>query len=70
MASIYRRKYKDPKTPYQRILESPHISEAKKEELKKVHGQLNPFALKKVIEKKLRHIFKYVRVNPKPKTKI
>lgn len=68
--SKYRRKYDKPKTPYQRILESPHIPKEKKEELKKIHKQLNPFALKQTIEKKLRHIFKYVKVNPKPRSKI
>lgn len=68
--SRYRRKYEVPKTPYQRILESADISKKVKLQLKDVHKQLNPFKLKLAIEKKLRHIFKYVTVNKKPRTKI
>ena len=38
------------KTPYQRILESDHISRAEKEKLKQEHEQLNPLALKRELD--------------------
>ena len=68
--SKYRRKYEIPKTPYQRIQESPFIKPEVNEKLKKVHDSLNPFLLKKSIEKKLKHIFNYASYNPNPKNKI
>lgn len=46
-----------PKTPYQRLLESPDISEARKQALRTQHGKLDPFELKKTIELKLRNFF-------------
>jgi hypothetical protein len=68
--SKYRRKHDKAKTPYQRLLESEHVGEEKKMELALLYQQLNPFELKKRIEKKLRHVFKYVTVAKKPRTKI
>jgi len=68
--SKYIRKYEKPKTPYQRLLDSEHITQNTKAQLKRVHKQLNPFELKLEIERKLKHIFKYVTVNNKPRTKI
>jgi hypothetical protein len=68
--SKYRRKYEQPKTPYQRVLESPHVPHEIKQQLQEKHKGLNPFILKKNIERKLRHIFQYVSLNNKPRTKI
>ena len=68
--SKYKRKYDKPKTPYQRILESPEITEETKINLKKIHAILNPFTLKLKIEEKLREIFKHVKVNENARTKI
>ncbi len=68
--SKYRRKYEEPKTPYDRVLASPNISEETKQKLMKIHNELNPFQLKKDIEKKLRVIFKYVTALKKPRCKI
>lgn len=48
---------KKPQTPYQRVLESPEISEATKARLRAKHAGLNPFALKKSIEAKLKKFF-------------
>lgn len=48
-----KRKYDTPKTPYQRVMESKNISEAKKQELKKIYDSLNPAQLKRNIDKKL-----------------
>lgn len=60
--SKYRKKYDAPKTPYHRVLASDHVPDEVKEHLKSVHQSLNPFILKKIIEKKLRVIFQYVKV--------
>ena len=47
-----------PKTPYQRILESPDVSDESKRILKKQLQTLNPFLLRNAMEKKLKKIFK------------
>jgi hypothetical protein len=46
-----------PKTPYQRLLDSPDIAEDTKATLRAEHALLDPFALKKNIETKLRKFF-------------
>ena len=48
---------KQPRTPYQRLLDSPEIPEATKEKLRAEHAGLDPFALKKSIEVKLKKFF-------------
>ena len=48
---------KKPQTPYQRLLASGRISEATKERLRSEHAGLNPFVLKKSIEKKPQNFF-------------
>lgn len=51
------KRYDGPKTPYQRVLESPDISVSVKRSLKEQFEQLNPFQLRKAIERKLKIIF-------------
>ena len=46
-----------PQTPYQRLLESPDLPEATKARLRTEHAALDPFALKKNIEAKLKVFF-------------
>jgi hypothetical protein len=46
-----------PKTPYQRILESPHIHESVKASLSKQLENLNPFLLRKIMDRKLKNVF-------------
>jgi hypothetical protein len=48
---------KTPKTPYQRLLDSPDIPEATKVMLRAQHAKLDPFELKKNIEIKLKKFF-------------
>jgi hypothetical protein len=43
VGSKYIRKYDSPKTPYQRLMESDHVSNDQKEELKKTYESLCPF---------------------------
>lgn len=51
-----------PKTPFQRILESSQISDEIKDTLRQKQKQLDPFKLKKDIEKKLKPLFALVNV--------
>jgi len=55
-----------PKTPYQRILESPLISPQMKQSLSKQLASLNPFVLRKTIDEKLKKTFlSYIKPNPR-----
>lgn len=49
-----------PKTPYQRVQESPHVDAKIKQQLKEQFALLNPFTLRKAMEKKLAKIFRLV----------
>jgi transposase InsO family protein len=46
-----------PQTPYQRLLESPDLEETTKIKLREEHTRLDPFELKKGIERKLKNFF-------------
>jgi hypothetical protein len=46
-----------PQTPYQRLLASPDIEAATKIKLRDEHARLDPFELKKNIERKLKNFF-------------
>ena len=48
---------KIPQTPYQRLLDCPQIEEATKAKLRAEHARLDPFELKKSIERKLKNFF-------------
>jgi hypothetical protein len=50
------KRYDSPKTPYQRVLESPYIPQETKNAMTKYLETLNPFLLKKVLEEKLKKI--------------
>lgn len=51
------KRYDRPKTPYQRIWESPSISSSTKQSLSQKLEKLNPFVLRKGMEEKLKKIF-------------
>lgn len=70
IGSKYRKKYDAPKTPYQRVLESPDIDTATKEKLTATYKKLNPFELKLKIEEKLTEIFKHVKVTSNVRQRI
>jgi hypothetical protein len=55
------RKYHPPKTPYQRLLESEHLTEEQKQKLSTQYSQLNPLHLKEQIEQKLKTVFTTLR---------
>jgi hypothetical protein len=52
-----------PKTPYQRIISSPHIQESVKLSLSKQLENLNPFMLRKTMDKKLKIIFSIINTS-------
>lgn len=58
----YRKRYDKPQTPYQRLMASDNITEQVKQTLASQHQQLNPFALKQIIEQKLKEIFRLSRL--------
>jgi len=51
------KRYDMPKTPYQRLLESPYVSASAKRSLKEQFETLNSFALRKAMDRKLKIIF-------------
>ena len=57
VASKTIKRYDVPKTPCQRVLESPDVSNVQKQALKEQFKGLNPFRLRKAMEKKLQEIF-------------
>ena len=57
LGSKYRRRYEKPKTPLQRLLESPCLTAPSKAALRAEHAQLNPFHLREELERKLRLFF-------------
>lgn len=63
VASKTIKRYDTPKTPFQRVMESADISDEVKLSLKKEFEQLNPFRLRKAMEKKLAEIFKIIYMN-------
>lgn len=54
--------YDKPKTPFQRLLASEHLSEEEKNRLKDKFKTLNPFELNRKIEVKMKRIFSYLRI--------
>jgi hypothetical protein len=57
IASKTIKRYDTPKTPYQRILDSPHIPDSLKCALTEQFQELNPFHLRRTMEEKLKRIF-------------
>jgi len=55
------RQYSKPQTPYQRLLQSSHLSQEQKEALRVQYPQLNPLELKGQIEQKPKVVFNNAR---------
>ena len=64
VGSKYYKEYDQPKTSYQRFMRSKHISQETKQKLTQTFKSLNPFELKKSIERKLKAIFDTNKVKP------
>jgi hypothetical protein len=54
------KRHDSPKTPCQKIMDSPHIRESVKLSLSKQLENLNPFMLRKIMDKKLKTIFSII----------
>jgi transposase InsO family protein len=52
------KRYDKPRTPFQRLLESVHISEVTKEKLRAVYANLDPYILNKQIQEKVKNLEK------------
>jgi hypothetical protein len=57
IASKTIKRYDNPKTPYQRIMDSPNLTPSTKRSLTELFEKLNPFHLRKAMEEKLKKIF-------------
>jgi len=55
------KRYGDPMTPHQRLMLAPNVSEERKAELKARFSSLNPFELKRGLEKRLDLFFSLLR---------
>ena len=55
------KRYDSPKTPYQRVLESPYIKPVIKASLKEQYEKLNPFQLRKIMKIKIDTIFETLK---------
>lgn len=64
--SKIRRRYDTPKTPYQRVLESPYVLEENKQVLRKLYDSLNPAQLKRTIEAKLNLLYQAYKTKSSP----
>lgn len=63
IASRTIKRYDNPKTPYQRVMDSPDIVPSVKRSLTELLRKLNPFHLRKAMENKLEKIFLVVQKN-------
>lgn len=61
VGSKIKRKHDDPKTPFQRCIESKHISDETKIILQQRKDRLNPFALQREMKRKIQNIMKVVK---------
>ena len=68
--SKYYKKYETPKTPYQRLMQSPPSSDDRKTTLQIKHQTLDPFNLKRQIDRQLKAIFKLVTVTSNVRKRI
>lgn len=53
------KKYDQPKTPYQRLLDSPHLTMGQKEDLRRKYQLLNPIELREIIKRQTIKLNKY-----------
>ena len=60
--SRYKRIYEIPKTPYQRVMESEHVAQEKKDCLKTIHDSLDPIELKNAVQLKLKEVYRIFKL--------
>lgn len=56
-----RRYHSAPRTPYERLMDSPKVTQENKERLRREFESFDPFELRDAIERKLRRIFRLAR---------
>lgn len=61
IGGVIYKKYDEPKTAFTRLIESPHLSEQQKDQLRDQKAKLNPFELKKNLEIKLKEFYEIYR---------
>jgi hypothetical protein len=64
------RVYSPPRTPWERVLASPHSDPVKVQKLKELIQTLDPFALSEIVDRKLLAIQRLVARGPLPKPRI
>src|SRR5947208_14082225 len=57
--------YDSPLTPYQRVLDSPHVGPGDQETLCRQYQRLNPAALKRELRNLQKQLFAYVKNKPR-----
>jgi hypothetical protein len=67
VGSKLRRRYDEPKTPFQRVLDSRRGDPAKIVALRRLRERLNPFELSRIIDRKLERIWAMRSPAPKPR---
>jgi Integrase core domain len=65
LGSRVKKLYDYPRTPYQRLLDSPHVAAPDKQTLQQQYQQLNPAALKRAIRKLQKQLFAYAKNKPR-----
>lgn len=65
IGSKVKKKYDDPKTPFQRLIESEDISSSEKARLKEIIKTKNPFYLKKELDRRLKNFFRIAEMAKK-----
>lgn len=60
IGSKYKRTYSEPKTPYQRLIESEALSEDQKIRLTKIYNRLNPIKIRNEMQRKINKLHKEV----------
>lgn len=58
-----KKRYENPQTPYQRLMESPHIYQGIKMRMTEYYRSLNPFKLRQRLDEKLKIFFRLVDLN-------
>ena len=65
LGSRVKRRYDAPKTPYQRVLDSPDVTEANKDALRHQYQKLNPAALNRAWRKLQKQLFAVAAAKPR-----
>ena len=65
-----KKKFEDPRTPYQRLMDSTYLSKLQKKKLKEQYKQKNPIFLSNQLKIKLKELHEYVAKRKEPVLKV